>query len=298
MTSEIDAPKSGISELKCQDLFPPAPLPITARLDEDLDPGSQPTPPFSEASSATPIRTPSLTTDKTATWYYYITEISLRRLINRILNTFYVCSFRSWNPDTAHWMVEQAGEFEDQLEAWSVDVSFCNRVHANTVTTRLRSLPEELQFFDLSSSQISADEHRFALRQRYVHIRTLLYRPFLYLSIQHSDKLPSRLIDKVLSLAYESINTCFLMNDGIGIHYRYEGTWYACRLSGVHILTLIAADRAGLFDSTRFRETGIDRVQLERSLVVHKATLNYWAQESADVAALRDAVCGLDLASR
>lgn len=67
-------------------------------------------------------QTSTLTTDKTATWYYYITEISLRRLINRILNTFYVCSHRSWNPDTAHWMVEQAREFEEQLEAWSVYV--------------------------------------------------------------------------------------------------------------------------------------------------------------------------------
>ncbi|KAM0720454.1 hypothetical protein Q7P37_004590 [Cladosporium fusiforme] len=277
LLSEIDTPKSGISERKCQDLFPPAPPLVTARVDGNNDPDNQLTPPFSEASSSTPGQALSLTTDKTATWHYYITEISLRRLINRILNTFYVCGHQSWNTDTAHWMVEQAGEFEEQLESW------------------LFSLPETLHFFDLSSTRVSADEHRCALRQRYVHICTLMYRPFLYLTIQHSDKLPPALAEKVLSLAYRGIGASFLMSDGIGMHHRYEGTWYACRLSGVQILIVAAAKRAGLLETARFQETGYTQFDWERSLIVNKHMLDYWAQESADVAALRDEIRDMEL---
>lgn len=165
------------------------------------------------------------------------------------------------------------------------------------MNVRLRSLPGELNFSHLESTQTSADEHRVALRQRYVHIRSLMYRPFLYLTIQHSDKLPPELADRVHSLAYEAIGSCFLTNDGIGIHHRYEGTWFACRLSCVQILKLRAAERAGFLESTRFRDAGYTEAQWKRSLVVHKAMIDYWAQESADVAALRDAVDGMAFAN-
>lgn len=159
-----------------------------------------------------------------------------------------------------------------------------------TVTLlRLHTLPEPLQFLGNSAPLVATDERRFALRQRYVHICTLLYRPFLYLSVEHGSQLGPR-ADAILPLAFKGVECCFLMNDGIGLHHRYEGTWYACRLCAVQIRTLMAAKRGGLFAHPRFTESGYTASDVDKALAVNKAAIDYWAKESPDLAALRDVV--------
>lgn len=161
--------------------------------------------------------------------------------------------------------------------------------HTNDYALRLHSLPEPLQFLGTSAPLVATDERRFALRQRYVHICTLLYRPFLYLIIEHGDQLGPR-TEAILSLAFKGVESCFLLNDGIGLRHRYEGTWYACRLCAVQIRTLMAAKRRGLFMHPRFIEGGYTESDVERSFAVNKAAIDYWAKESPDLAVLRDVV--------
>lgn len=51
-------------------------------------------------------------------WLYYLTEITLRRLANRILNAFYTEDSSSWTDESVPRMVEVAKEFEIQLQDW------------------------------------------------------------------------------------------------------------------------------------------------------------------------------------
>lgn len=53
-------------------------------------------------------------------WFYYLTEISLRRIANHVLNTFFTAPFSSWTDETVPIMAKAADEFEQQLDKWYV----------------------------------------------------------------------------------------------------------------------------------------------------------------------------------
>ena len=51
-------------------------------------------------------------------WLYYLTEITLRRMANRILNAFYAETSAPWTTGSIPSMIEAAKEFETQLQDW------------------------------------------------------------------------------------------------------------------------------------------------------------------------------------
>ncbi|KAF7550236.1 hypothetical protein G7Z17_g5842 [Cylindrodendrum hubeiense] len=51
-------------------------------------------------------------------WFYYLTEITLRRIVNRILNMLYSDGHESWTDDAVPYMVKAASEFEQQIQEW------------------------------------------------------------------------------------------------------------------------------------------------------------------------------------
>lgn len=51
-------------------------------------------------------------------WFYYLTEITLRRIANRVLNVFYRDGPSSWTEESLPFLVTMAREFEKQLEDW------------------------------------------------------------------------------------------------------------------------------------------------------------------------------------
>lgn len=53
-------------------------------------------------------------------WYYYLTEITLRRIANEILNAFYKTGPSAWTSEVMSSMVMAAEDFELQLSTWYV----------------------------------------------------------------------------------------------------------------------------------------------------------------------------------
>lgn len=51
-------------------------------------------------------------------WFYYLAEIALRRIVNRILSAFYASSFESWTSFDVHEFITIAHSFELELETW------------------------------------------------------------------------------------------------------------------------------------------------------------------------------------
>jgi hypothetical protein len=148
-------------------------------------------------------------------------------------------------------------------------------------------LPPEIQFTGPAAGKVGKYDHHFALRMRYVYICSLLYRPFLYIAIN----LPcGELSDPILTLAHKAIDNAFAMNDEIGIHYRFEGTWAICRLAAANILTLCAAKRRMLLGHVTFVILNRSEDDVKKALKTNQARLQYWSQQSPDLQLLAKAV--------
>jgi hypothetical protein len=51
-------------------------------------------------------------------WFYYLTEITLRRIGNRIVDTLYANDYRLWRETSLPSMVKAAEDFIGQLQTW------------------------------------------------------------------------------------------------------------------------------------------------------------------------------------
>ncbi|CAI7622330.1 unnamed protein product [Penicillium pancosmium] len=170
---------------------------------------------------------PSSTDLEAASSYYYLAEIFLRRLLNRARNAVRVLS-----PDidlpTIKILAETLTQLEGQLQQW-VDC-----------------LPHTLRFnMPLESAVRSKEGELMKLsRERYVEVRELLCRAYLYLCI-HVPLEPGMAglygakASEALLLAVYRIQTEVPF-------FRHPGSWGACRVRFNHALCLIAGFRAKL----------------------------------------------------
>ncbi|KAJ5882605.1 uncharacterized protein N7529_001277 [Penicillium soppii] len=159
--------------------------------------------------------------------YYYLAEIFLRRLLNRARNAVRVLS-----PDidlpTIKVLAETLTQLEGQLQQW-VDC-----------------LPHTLRFnMPLESTPGPKEGELMKLsRERYVEVRELICRAYLYLCI-HVPLEPGMAAmygvkaSEALRLAVYRIQTEVPF-------FRHPGSWGACRVRFNHALCLIAGFRAKL----------------------------------------------------
>lgn len=56
--------------------------------------------------------------DEEQSWFYYLSEIALRRIENRILRFFYHDDNGSWDHSDIHSMVAIVGNIEVELQNW------------------------------------------------------------------------------------------------------------------------------------------------------------------------------------
>lgn len=51
-------------------------------------------------------------------WYYYLTEITFRRISNSIYHTFFDGDYTNWTKEQIPYMIRAAADFEQQLDEW------------------------------------------------------------------------------------------------------------------------------------------------------------------------------------
>jgi hypothetical protein len=110
-------------------------------------------------------------------WYYYLTEIALRRIGNRIINTFYRQDHCSWMDIKP--LISIALEFETQVSAWSANLPPAMQQYETTSTIRAPRF--DLTTNDRHSS--ASKELSWATENRLLEMRSWLYQPFLYYAI-------------------------------------------------------------------------------------------------------------------
>jgi hypothetical protein len=122
---EIDLPASGLSTLGYPYMFPSPPTPSSpSHVQQAASQGAGLTP----LSSNTNLQSPSSPTTglisfqkaEEQSWFYYLSEIALRRIQNRVLHAFYRDGPHTWSRNNIFDMARSAASFEMQLEAWYV----------------------------------------------------------------------------------------------------------------------------------------------------------------------------------
>ncbi|KAF2486258.1 hypothetical protein BDY17DRAFT_321070 [Neohortaea acidophila] len=116
-------------------------------------------------------------------WYYYLTEIALRRIGNRIINTFFRQDPTAWL-DIKPWL-SIALEFDTQVSAWSAHLPAAMQHWETNYTIRA---PTHTSLPDGSGNHVSR-ELSWATDNRLLEMRSWLYQPFLYYFI-HNSTLP------------------------------------------------------------------------------------------------------------
>jgi hypothetical protein len=106
---EICLPAAGLAKVKYPDAFP-------------SPPGGSPIASGNPAADATAHDTESpssmLSPEVENCWSYYLSEIAVRHIMNRVINTFYQNNESSWLSMPIHRMIRMAQELESQLTQW------------------------------------------------------------------------------------------------------------------------------------------------------------------------------------
>ena len=153
-------------------------------------------------------------------WLYYLAEIALRRLGNRILNFFHKHEQDRSKPD-----IEAVAGFEQQAADWQ------------------RSLPPVLNFEITAQSPGGdlAQSLKFILDGHLLDCYEMLYWPFLTEIILHGHSTSN--IPALEQLAYKSLHMCVqrIHKNEHGFFARHHGTWLMLRSCTRSALVLLAA---------------------------------------------------------
>ena len=136
-------------------------------------------------------------------WYYYLTEVALRRISNRIINTFYRKHHTSWLDITP--LIPMAEEFEAQISNWSAN------------------LPVVMQYEPHHDGGVSpSKELGWATANRLLEMKAWLYyaihTPTLVLDAPENQAL-RRLVDATMEC-----NHTIIQNRSV--RHRHHGIWF------------------------------------------------------------------------
>lgn len=193
---ELPLPQSEISTYHHPQLFPSPPSPPSGGIDARQSPS-----PFSSQDSTmkvasvqenmnpSPINTEILTLrlhakrlcNEEESWYYYLTEIALRRIGNRIINTFFGHKPESWRDIKS--LLGIALEFDTQVSAWSAHLPAAMQHWETTYTIRAPALGNVAD----GNGNHASRELSWATENRLLEMRSWLYQPFLYYLVHNNS---------------------------------------------------------------------------------------------------------------
>lgn len=159
-------------------------------------------------------------------WYFYLSDIAARHLINRIVESRSQVSV-THNAGRVRALIHEYETFLSQLNIW------------------YESLAPEVSF-ELPKATILPDPNLATqiLRARYLFIHELLCRPFLKICLNEFVKLPDELFDKVVALASLGLKHCAWKLQSLHKPTRYDhGLWIAVRNTTACSMMLIGAMR-------------------------------------------------------
>ncbi|KAL4756319.1 Zn(II)2Cys6 transcription factor [Aspergillus foveolatus] len=160
-------------------------------------------------------------------WYYYLTEIAARHLLNRLVQMNSECADTPTERQVTR-LVSHAEMMQAQISDWYT------------------SLPSIFHFAipDGYDADFQSDPMIFVLRHRYFTLRELVARPFVRLLVDGLlDGMDPLIRVRARSFASECMQFCMLKLSQT-VAYRHQGNWYLLRSMTTSSLILAAVHLA------------------------------------------------------
>jgi len=269
---ELPLPQTEIAEYGFPNLFPSPPSPPAA----DHQPAPKHAASLTEAeASSSIILIPSMLSpgqedevkmhakllcNEEESWYYYLTEVALRRIGNRVINTFF-------RRDRSEWMniepyLDVAIEFEAQVSTWQTNLPPAMQKYETNSTIRAPRISSP----GGAEAGFVVQELSWATENRLLEMRHWLYQPFLYylvharpelppsMRLRH-DSLPQALAspsnmdnheqNTFWTLIVRAIDCNLAILDTRTIPHRHHGLWFDLRNTICSSLILLAVVKSG-----------------------------------------------------
>lgn len=157
-------------------------------------------------------------------YYYYLAEISLRRLLNRIRSATTILS-PEIDSNTASNFAATLQNLDGQLQQW------------------LDCLPAVLRFNVPPDTLPVPDEPELVklMRERYVEVREHICRAYLYMCLHGGGRLTRAQAEEYGAHASAGLRLSIYRIETEVPYFRHPGSWGACRVRFNHALCLIAA---------------------------------------------------------
>ena len=183
-------------------------------------------PSFEQSLDGSNHRSISRTQSTPSSHYYFLAEISLRRLLNRARHAATQLS-PTMDSFAAAGVAETFYRLELQLEQW------------------LECLPPALFFNVPPDSWPAPDEPMLVklMRERYVEVRELLFRAFLYMCLHVGTRLTRDQAKTYGAKASAGLKLSVYRIQAEKPFFRHSGSWIGCRVRFNQALCLIAAVR-------------------------------------------------------
>jgi hypothetical protein len=243
LREEIDLPPTGLTIVEYPDLFPSPP---------DVAPSPE------EADRPAP--SDPLESAFQQGWYYYLSEIALRRISNRITHALYRTEPQSWLAMPPKRIQRIADELDTQVLQWS------------------ENLPRALAF----EEQTQSHELSFMLQARFLDLRERIWRPFLYLAVHQTSAEADHLM--ITTYAQRSLDCAFKLISLASIKHRHHGSWFTARGLFTKSLLLLAAVKSKKITVPSEWRPSVDLAM---------TFLKYWESEAPDLQAARLTLVGI-----
>ncbi|PYI10921.1 hypothetical protein BO78DRAFT_448411 [Aspergillus sclerotiicarbonarius CBS 121057] len=237
LRAELPVPNTVLSSFSVSDIHPVPPNPEL----------------FSSANVPAPIDTEDWRLLYETSWYYYLSDISLKRLEAQILNTLYGPSGHQWDTSQLPMLSRTVADFELQLDQW------------------FENLPSIIRFEEWDEAP--RQELIYNLQARVLELRSWLYQPFVYYAVHHGlpdDPTPDleRFVQKAISCSFHIIQSK-------PTRHRHHGSWFAARNVVSSALIILAAVKA-----TDLVDYLVDWPDLIAQAV---SCLDHWASDAPDL---------------
>ncbi|XXH01798.1 hypothetical protein Hte_008159 [Hypoxylon texense] len=233
--SEIPLPSSGIMRFDYTDLFPSPPSELASPTTH------------SQAFDGMPE---DVEPEEERSWFYYLAEISYRRMLSRIIAIMRRNGEEGWIRDIERTM-KQCEDLDEQIKIW------CSHI------------PPPI---NMDHSEVSNNELANYVRNRMLASREWIRRPMVYYLVHQPSNDP--LATRVRPIAEMCLDLCVDLISQVDYQHRHHGSWFVARTATSRALILLAAARSGKFHMPeRWKE----------AVNIAGAILQYWSSEAPDL---------------
>lgn len=273
---ELPLPQSEIASYEFPNLFPspPSPLPeeeheLTRVVSAGTERGSRGSIPIAkvlvpENQDDVRIHAKRLCNEEES-WYYYLTEVALRRIGNRIINTFFQRAPNEWT--NIEQFIDVAVEFEAQVSTWQTNLPPAMQKYETSSAIRAPRLASP----GGAEAGFVSRELSWATENRLLEMRHWLYQPFLYYLVHSRPAAPAFVQQQNVSSPLEmlaispgspdqgrhgilwpliarAIDCNLTILDTRSVPHRHHGLWYDLRAIICSTLLILAVVKAGYLE--------------------------------------------------